>query len=418
MGGRVRARFTTIGLVALVATALLIGGAHAEGRPTPAARNAELRADVAAIAEQEGWSMSAAVRRVGWQEWFSAIADKLRSRFPDRFAGAAITGKGTGAWIAFADEVPALAGRMTAKLPVPVRLIGDRGFTEAELIDTLNARYAELTRRSDVRDAVGSYDLATGVIDLDVLPAAAVRSAREKASALARLAPRPAANRAIDIDLGLLERPDGHTDSDLYGGGVLFLPVEGRRCTAAFTVVNKFSGREGVSTAYHCATSTLRYYHHGARSYTTIERIARAAGTSGDIAWYTPGSYTPTNAFYYDYGKTRMVRGSGTPEVGQRVCNYGRATGYKCTTVYRNNVCREAGAYCGLTAASREVTYFGDSGGPWFFGTNAYGVHSARTSINGAVRSLFTPVNRLNDLGVKPIIAPCRLRLSGACLSY
>lgn len=68
-------------------------------------------------------------------------------------------------------------------------------------------------------------------------------------------------------------------------------------------------------------------------------------------------------------------------------------TGYKCTTVYRNNVFRAKGTYCGLTAARREVTDYGDSGG-----------------------SLFTPVAKLDDLGVRVITARCGVSISGVCM--
>lgn len=376
------------------------------------------RKDIGTIAQQNHWSFETAAKRIAWQDRFAAVVRGIRADHTGSYAGAAITGRGRGAWIAFADEVPDGVAERIDGLPVPVKLIGDRGFSEEELARSLNRTYTETTSRPDVRDAVGSYDIATGKIELDVLPARTVRSGAARESALARLAPKRPANRAISVEMGLLKRPDGVTDSDMYGGGVVYLPIEGRRCTAAFTVFDRFSRREGISTAHHCASRTLRYYQHQARSYTTIERVDRKAGSSGDIAWYTPGAYEPTNEFYYAYGKLRPVRETGDPVVGQSVCNFGRTTGYKCATVYRNNVCREAGKYCGLTAVTKEVTDFGDSGGPWFLYNTAFGVHSARTSINGAVRSLFTPINKLSDLGVRVITSPCRSRVGSMCLSY
>lgn len=35
----------------------------------------------------------------------------------------------------------------------------------------------------------------------------------------------------------------------------------------------------------------------------------------------------------------------------------------------------------------------GDSGGPWFYGNTAYGIHSGYKSIWGFTRDVFTPVH-------------------------
>lgn len=368
------------------------------------------RTDFAAIAAHEGWSLTEAVRRIGWQDWFAGLAADLSATFPDAFAGAAITGKGEGGWISFAGPVPDGLAKVVSNLPVPVRLVGGKGFTERELSTAMYEAYLSLLRQPGIADAVGSYDIETGAVTIDVAP----ESPGVRASGL-RFA-RPA-NSAIKFELNVVRNIESANDANVNGGGAMFRTNGTRQCTGSFTVVGKKTGRKGFASAAHCAMQTyLRYYNHKARSYTTVKLYGKKTGTSGDIAWNSSGTYGVSDEFYYSYGKLRRVRGTGQPIVGQSICNYGMRTGYKCTTVYRNNVCRAKGTYCGLTAAGREVTDYGDSGGVWFLNSTAYGVHSARTTIDGRVRSLFTPVAKLDDLGVRVITARCGVSISGVCM--
>lgn len=60
--------------------------------------------------------------------------------------------------------------KAVSNLPVPVRLVGGKGFTERELSTAMYEAYTLLVRRPDVADAVGSYDIETGAVTIDVLP--------------------------------------------------------------------------------------------------------------------------------------------------------------------------------------------------------------------------------------------------------
>lgn len=62
--------------------------------------------------------------------------------------------------------------------------------------------------------------------------------------------------------------------------------------------------------------------------------------------------------------------------VDQGVCHYGRKSGYKCGYIESKNYQPN---FAGHNATFIEVrsadTQNGDSGGPWFLGNSAYGIH-------------------------------------------
>lgn len=93
------------------------------------------------------------------------------------------------------------------------------------------------------------------------------------------------------------------------------------------------------------------------------------------------------------------VMALANPVVGQTLCKYGKTTGYTCDTTYLDNQCRDT--YCDMmTLVSRKASG-GDSGGPWFWSTTAYGVHSGWVTIWGVARDMFTPINSgLSALGI------------------
>ena len=82
-----------------------------------------------------------------------------------------------------------------------------------------------------------------------------------------------------------------------------------------------------------------------------------------------------------------------TPRKGIKVCNFGKTTGAKCDEIYKLNIAN--GSYKGLVATKKHNTSGGDSGGPWYYGGTAYGIHSGYTTIMFKKRSRFTPASNL-----------------------
>lgn len=416
LAGRFRRRKVLVALsvTAITAAGVVTGVAYADSEPVDnSAQGGSLkledlnpaeREDVMEMAKQEGWSEQEAVNRIGWQQSFSKIAEKLETTYPDAFAGAEVTGNGTGAKIAFAGAVPAEAKKRVGSLPVKVQLIGGKGFSEAELNRILGQNMG-VTGRKDVRSAVGSYDTDTGEISIKVEPEGRLSSASERAAMRDKLRPSQPKNKKIKVNLDVSDKSVGRTEAYMRGGGRLRTTSGAAHCTAAFTVRNS-SGVRGISTAQHCAIGRryLRYSNHGTSSYTTIGRKGTRSGDYGDVSWFGRGSYLPIARFYYTGGSTRPVSGSTIQYRGQTVCNYGLTTGRKCLTVHKRGVSYSYGGYSyrNLTAASRHVTAGGDSGGPWYYGHSAVGVHSGRVYVDGASRSVYSEVRHLrNGLGLR-----------------
>jgi streptogrisin C len=159
-------------------------------------------------------------------------------------------------------------------------------------------------------------------------------------------------------------------------------------CTTGFSTKDAVSGLTGVLTAGHCAG--------GAGSQATYHDTAGFPPYSGtmsgkrwdanqDFAWYqTPHDEYP---IFFDGQHYRDVIGvrPRIEMVGNLVCHYGRTTGRSCGFV--DTIRYDPGFnYCnGGPCSDRWVGIFsdwgmkcsdGDSGGPYYFGNAAWGIHS------------------------------------------
>jgi hypothetical protein len=126
--------------------------------------------DLLRIAEDSGISLEEAIFRYGWQNQFAIAATELEETYPEQFAGAGVIDDGCRAWIAFSGSVPDSASELAEAVPVPVDLIGDRGFSAGELGDTLVEAYYSLVQHPEVANASGGTDIEAGVITIHAQP--------------------------------------------------------------------------------------------------------------------------------------------------------------------------------------------------------------------------------------------------------
>jgi hypothetical protein len=117
-------------------------------------------------------------------------------------------------------------------------------------------------------------------------------------------------------------------------------------------------------------------------------------GAWGDVQWHT-SSEDEVDDFWYSYTAGRDVTAQGNPVVGQEICKFGRTTGGTCDKVRQLNSCR--GDICRLAMMENRKADGGDSGGPWFVGTVAYGIHSGYTTSSLKKRDQFTPNTYLDE---------------------
>ncbi|MEV6034628.1 S1 family peptidase [Nonomuraea sp. NPDC052116] len=360
--------------------------------------------DLQRLAKGKGITFAEAIERYSWTPAVNAVAQQLKQRFPNDLAGLAITNEGRGVRIGFKGAVPDDAVALARSLPVEVNLFSDRGFTELELQATLDAAAARLRGRSDIAMWVGKYNAETGQVSFALKPRPeTMRSDSDSLRASIASEIGKPSNPNIDVALKIDTGPGiRKEDKYLRGGGLLnasFL------CTNGFNIQNVSTGATASATARHCADKVTYYTYKNHPSYdtetTTISRFFRA--TDYDIARYESGDMTRTRTFYYDWNLPRYADDVGTsPVIGQPVCKFGRTSGATCDDITDVNVTVDYGdgkTYRG-NIETDDMSDGGDSGGPWYYGNRAWGIHSGGTDCTVCdTASYAVAADRLNDAG-------------------
>ena len=353
----------------------------------------DLREDLEGIAQQEGISLEEAIRRYGWHNDFSALVHEIRTAFPTDFSAAAI-GDDDKPWISFAREAPADAVAAIGGFTVPVRIVEGRGFTEAEMNRRLREIHRSVVSDERITDAVSGYDIVTGVFDVTVAladrsgvgPVGVVNELREAL-------PDSISSLGLDIEFRVVDHQLSERHA-LVGGGVHLSP----RCTAGFVVKNS-SGVRNITTAGHCPTS-LSIDDIDFDDPIPLELEDEYEGTWGDVQRHSvPSGHRLVNTFRYDSGDGdfRFVTSTGVATPGQWLEKYGKTTGKTRDRVYRTNQCVDNIPICGVVLMRNDRSKTGDSGGPWFWGNTAYGIHQGGWFKYLKVRDAFTPVHHIDD---------------------
>ena len=133
----------------------------------------------------------------------------------------------------------------------------------------------------------------------------------------------------------------------------------------------------GILSAGHCNSYLDHSNGIGLIRYPMTPR-GEHQGAWGDFGWYTTTQPEPP-LFYYNFGVLADVTGRGVPKVGQVICRFGYTSGKKCDTVDETSRCYDPDdgpQRCKVVMMNHGYGQDGDSGGPWYVGTVAYGVHS------------------------------------------
>lgn len=359
----------------------------------------ERRKQLAWQAEQEGISLDAAIEKYAWQSPLAYLVNEIREEFPGDFAGARIEDD-LSAWIAFSGVAPADAITSIRAFPRAVRIIENRGFTEAGLDRRLEVVHRSVMNNDRVESAISTYDIATGRLTVDIALENAESTPAEKAAVLDLLrADFPIGSvsnsgTSAGVDLNIVSSIPGGEDASI-GGGVHI------GCTAGF-VLEHSSGTRNLSTAGHCSNSlTINDNAFSARISLTFED--EHEGAWGDLQRHSvPSEHTLVNTIRYGHGQNqfREITATGVPMEGEWLWKYGKSTGQTVDRVYRLNVSSDH--IEGLVAMHNRKARRGDSGGPWFNGATAYGIHHGTKNAFWGLqffkyRDLFTPVHHLDD---------------------
>lgn len=351
------------------------------------------REDLKIIAQTEGISPKEAEKRYGWQVAFGSIVELMRTSFPDSFAEARMNQDGMiGGLIRFDGPIPEGASELVTGLPVDVTLKGDAAHSELDVQSAVEAAHFAVRGEAEGRSVSTEYDESSQAINSTVYlsgaesPTQGRRLASIIEGALAASAQSQfRAEDTADIPVTVTTVFDKEVGDEVIRGGALLggSSSSSFACTSGWPVERVNSTQKGLVTAEHCPDSMS---YSGRFVLTWRSRIPL---NGGDVQ-YMSSSETVGNQFYYGVGNYRTVTGRGTPSQDQYLCVFGRTTGNSCDNVRDIFTCRDN--YCNLVSMDTHPTDNGDSGGPWYYGSTAYGVHSGVHFSFPRNRSQFTPL--------------------------
>jgi hypothetical protein len=325
-----------------------------------------------AVAQSKGWTIEQAAAQHRVSEIVSSIAQQLVDARPDMWVGGALSPEPGGAPTLYikgpADEF--------------VRNVVDSAEIKIDVADNQPFSLSELDARlSDVSHALSAQGYKYAAVTYDV------RDARKITVELTRepglpdepgqiVTGLPESVRA-DVSLTIKDAPVSRPEG-AFGGMELRKPGYANWCTSGWSV-RSTSGTTGVSSAGHC-DGVDRIWEPGVGAWSLTPKGAPHEGAWRDVRWYTSDRVEP--ALFYSSPTTASrvtaVRPRALILLNDDVCFYGRASNAQdCAVVENPNVsCLGAGGWLErLVMVSIDAGIGGDSGGPWFSGTTAYGSH-------------------------------------------
>lgn len=363
-----------------------------------------LAVDVARDAAESGLDPDVLAEQVAFQVEVDALLDPLIEKYADTFATAGFTDDGD-AYVVFTGPVPREVEVAIADQP-RITARGDALLSEGEAAE-INEAVAQAVADvlPDDGELMTLVEPETGEVEIAITEGRSESRVEVAAvEAYEEAAPDDVSDLAQDAVTVDVDRTLENIDEAASGGQLLANRGNSSlRCTSAFTA--KHGSNIGVLTAKHCPENLT--VNSGDNLYNASLFTSNSAG---DAQWHR--SKTGGNAqFRYDWGKYRNVGAHPVLKVGTRVCRFGAATGTGsgCDTVKYVSACTKypnlTYTICDLAMTeSTTGSAGGDSGGPWFYGANAYGIHSGTNVRDGYSRNWFTSSRKaLAAMGLKAV---------------
>ncbi|MEM8534712.1 MAG: hypothetical protein AAGF95_27970 [Chloroflexota bacterium] len=358
------------------------------------------------------------VRQIAlFEDAFRAYRSVLRTRYDDRIAGSWIeyepVPKG---YVRFVQEVPseAIAALETFKIldtnnvillddgtisldnhfrrvELSAKALVDLGYTNAEI------SYNQVEDQLEIRLLLSEDTSAPVVEDLAVAIQQQVNKDRRVAGQDA-LQDTAATVDTNDLNL-LVERGSGPMIVLESAYGRAGEVVEGaERCTSGWSVSG--SKGDGILTAGHCDLVSEYWFPGG--TPLDIEYVSSVFGSRGDVAYFETLQFPSEAKFYNGYQIRDVTQLQRTKDMrNEEVCFYGRSSndqrcGYMVEDVGAFAIIEDANGNertignLARVLNPHGITRGGDSGGPWFTYTTAWGTHVGTTEND--VFSYFMPV--------------------------
>jgi streptogrisin C len=388
---------TALGITS-VAPAYGAGNSNAFGKSSTKAAVAKIDAesqDAAFIAEATGRPFEEVYAEKHRDMLFGQALAKLQS--VDGFASAGKDATGPGYWVAFSGTVPAGALEPLGELASDVRTTTDAPLTAEERSTAVAAAAQSVQAQLGAESVEASMsEDGTTITAAAVLPATAPSTETSGAAAAGQAAAEASVNGGAQVQVEVALADDAPEQEVLSGGTALGLGTTSQlACTAGFTVRNARTAATGLITASHCPDDL----NYESRRILTFEGHGDSAQL--DEQWFSSTEAAQGEFISQKAGSTllrRKVTAVAAPFVGMSVCKYGTVTGNGCSTVINGpttTVNANGVTYGNLWQVQSYMTAEGDSGGPWFYGNTAYGIHYGNIPRDGADRSAFTSITSI-----------------------
>jgi streptogrisin C len=317
-----------------------------------------------------------------------AVANEVERVFPDEYATASVSrGELT---IGFRDDAPkGLVETIEDVTGISVNIETYLGTSERAINQALSDGFDVVRRLPGVVNASGGYDVHSLTLEYFVELA--------NGYSVDGLADRLPAVEPFDVLISSVNEALGSDDSVQGGGRLEFAGSVELACTTGF-VIQK-GAQQGFVTAGHCSDGNLTYEDWSGQQETAVgSQDVEYISNLGDMQIHLFDSASQDNFYKNDQHVLQDVSTVQTPVNGIDLCRYGSKTGLECDEVYAQGHCKvvQGNTVCNLTMMNNDEAEVGDSGGPWFSGGSAYGIHQGSKTWYFQSRDVFTRASNFN----------------------
>lgn len=351
-----------VALVLLLASILSPRVALADDEPEVQSPGQALRADLETIAETNGWTLQEAETDHHASETIRSIAGRIAREEPEHYVGAAVgPDPDSRPRLYLKGSASAFARGLVEDADIDIRIVDEQPYSFYELGE----------RVTRVQEALLEHGVQDASIAVDVMGAGRIPvriRATDASPSKAEIRAMIPADLRDDADITM--DTEGSWEPDHAGGGMKTQtsPVQ-FFCTSGWSVTGP--SYNGIVQAEHCkdAIDTI----HGAHSMTLQDEHY---GAYGDVEIFSTAT-TDEPYFYASSTEWREVLGMKAWTdlvVDENICAYGRASNSRnCSQVH--DVWTTCGVLNRMVEMDDDIMTSGDSGGPWFKGNRAVGVH-------------------------------------------
>lgn len=340
-------------------------------------REAALAQDASEYARSYGVAQEEALRRLRAQHDSIGVTDAIVRLYRDRLAGVSVQHRPDYRYVVFLTgdaPVPQMHIRLGG-MSVPITFRTGAKASRDRVVWAITYHQAAIRAALSSPPSMG-LDPRTG--ELVVIVSNAIAAADGGSAALdAKLETLT----GVPVQVRVIDRTD--VNLGIHGGGRLdgISPDDGKRyrCTSGFAVTDGM--RTGITTAAHCLDD-ITYYDPQRRSQ-PLTFIGQWGWGYHDVQIHAAAA-PERPLIYSDSARTierpvEMQRSKPSTRAGDFVCHRGESSGYSCAEIELVDFA-PAGDLCGGACLPTWVTVAGpnckggDSGGPVFSGTTAFGV--------------------------------------------